>query len=166
MRSLRRTTILGLSLTLATMAGPALAGGPVDRTDGGVGWEGPRGMRHAGFNARATGSDSEARGQLEISERDGSSLHVDVRCLKVDGDTAWFGGEITKATGAFDPTDTREGQGLMTQVFDGGTPGRNGDQIGNRGATDANAACTMVESMTPATPNEVEKGDLRVHDAS
>lgn len=151
---MKRVAIFGAAaLMLTALAGPVAAKGP-EKATGGVGWTGPRGPRHAGFNAQAD------KGQLEITDFDGSSLHVAVECLKVVNGAAWFGGEITKATGAFDPG--RVGEGLVTKVEDNATPGSQGDRIGNRGAGDADDACDDVEAMVAVTMRDVESGNLQV----
>ena len=151
----------GLCLVLATQ-GLAMAQEDHRKVTGGVGWVGPMGQdRHAGFTAHDT---TPAMGEFQLSQDDGSTLHYVVRCVSFDDSTqAWFGGEITEATGSFDPTDTREGMGLVTKVIDGGTPGRNGDEIGNQAAANETDACARVEMQSPVNTVPVENGNLEIH---
>lgn len=91
---------------------------------------------------------------------DGGSLTMDVTCVNIIEDEAWFAGTVSSATGGYEGT---EGNAYLYWVNDLGTPGSDGDLIGGRGYATINQACGVVDSMGWQGTGVVTDGNLVVH---
>jgi len=112
----------------------------------------------------APGAESD-RGTHEItrpadSSFPGGSLSLDVECVSIGGNQAWFAGTVSWATGGYSGL---EGDAFLYWVKDEATPGSAGDKIGGRGYNNINAACGAVEAHSWTGTGVVTDGNLVVH---
>ena len=116
--------VLGLAAALLVLVGLSVAASPPKAT-GGVGFttveNGEEVYRRIEFNAHAT---DPARGNLNYRDANGDWFRVDIQCVYIWGDYAYFSGPITSAS-----QDEWFDQWLLVGVYDGGTPGSKGDLV-------------------------------------
>jgi hypothetical protein len=149
--------ILSGLLLLALLAVPVFAAG-AGKATGGVGYTAGGLERRAEFNVHESKGNQPAKGIFNYHDANGNWYQVDVEHVKVDGDMAYFAGEVVKAS---DPTWL--GQWLSAAMYDGGTPGRNGDKIWGT-FTDMGTAMDNVDNMNaPGSSYPIENGNLVVH---
>jgi len=145
--------------------------GPAEKATGGVETAETNAWRFS-FNAHegpnADGTDG--KGQLTCTSNVlGTGWKCVVKYVNVAPTTnkAWFAGQVTQ-----DSVGGLINRWLVVEVLDGGTPGRNGDQVawgwwGTTLADEASAMGDVVDGMItglPATgPHAVTKGNLVVH---
>lgn len=90
----------------------------------------------------------------------GGSLSLDVSCVNVEGNETWFAGTVSWATGGYSGL---EGDTFLYWVLDGSTPGAEADEIGGRGYSDPETACSAVDSGNWIGTGDVTDGNLVVH---
>jgi len=94
------------------------------------------------------------KGWVKYHNSEGMRFRVDVQCVTVVDDWAFFSGPIVSSS------DTLMlNQWLMVVVHDGGTPGSKGDQIWGEFYT-ADPGCRPFH---PSDMTDVESGNLVVH---
>jgi hypothetical protein len=91
----------------------------------------------------------------------GGSLTMDLYCVNVVGNEAWFAGVVSSADGGWSGL---VGDVLFYWVQDNATSGSGGDLIGGIGYADLSTACAEVDSSTPWTGSGiVTSGNLMTH---
>ena len=161
-RSLITTTLAAATL-LVMFAAPAGAVGPWSSAAGAVEW-----TARANTSNPITGIESafdvyespRGDGGYYASEREGlGSFLLDVACVEVDGNEAWFAGTVIWETGDY----VELGDVYSYWVQDNGTPGTTGpDKIGGIGYGAESAACEQLGDFTGS--GVVTAGDLTVDD--
>ena len=146
-------------LLLAVGAGVSQAGSPGKAT-GGI-WfttvEGTDTIKgHVEFQVHDEFGGQPDRGWLNYRNADGDWFKVDVDCVTIDGDYAFFSGEVV----SFTLEDWRD-KWLLIAVYDGGSPGTSGDQLWGE-MYDSDPGC-RAGNFPPGGPWDVEKGNLVVH---
>jgi hypothetical protein len=96
------------------------------------------------------------KGWLSHRDSDGNWIRVDVDCVTIYGDHAFFSGVIVSAS-----DDGQVGNWLLVAVQDGGSPGTNGDHVWGE-MYDYDPGCA-AGTFPPGGPWDVEKGNLVVH---
>jgi hypothetical protein len=96
------------------------------------------------------------RGWLNYRNTDGDWFKVDVDCVTIYGDHAFFSGKVVSAS-----LEEWRDKWLLVAVRDGGSPGTNGDQIWGE-MYDHHPGCDAGD-FPPGGPWDVEKGNLVVH---
>lgn len=90
---------------------------------------------------------------------DEGTIVIDVACVRVEGDEAWFAGTATSATGGY---SGNVGHHYIYWVHDKGTPGNLvPDLIGGNSYPTLKQACSKLGSWTGS--GEVTDGNLVVH---
>jgi hypothetical protein len=150
---------LVVGLLLFAGAGLSLAASPPKAT-GGVTFttveDSVEIQRRIEFNAHEGDPDW---GNLNYRDTNGDWFRVDIDCVTVLGDSglAFFSGPIVSASDS-----TMVGQWLMVKVYDGGSPGRKGDQVwGGMYSTDPECKPGIYPPLDG--PWDVENGNLVVH---
>ena len=170
----RFVTMIVLAGVVAGLAvAPAFAGpgkGPAEKATGGLMIQENNGAEaKVEFNAHEQKGDGEKEGDkakgeftwwlLDANGEVARMIVVDVSIVQVDGDMAWFAGEATEDTG-----DTKVGDWLYVAVYDGGTPGTDGDTIGWKWVGTMAAAQTAVDTMDEDVNDKpILAGNLVVH---
>lgn len=90
----------------------------------------------------------------------GGSITIDISCVHVDGDEAWFAGEAVEATGDY---SANLGDIYLYWVKDGSTSGAESDKIGGRSYSTLSQACNVVDGTPWRGTGDVTSGNLRVH---
>jgi hypothetical protein len=116
------------------------------------------------FNAIATGSGTDAKGSLLYD--DGTYTYtMDVKYLKVEGNTAWLAGVVTANPG--DQKCCMVGNWIFYKVQDLGEPGIGADKIWGEdlGPVDSMAALGRVFNKTNPSggPFVIFGGNVQVH---
>lgn len=110
------------------------------------------------FNAHEAMGNRPAKGHLYYADWDGSGMmryyKAWIDCVDVEGDEATFSGQIYETN-----VPAWMDQGVQIWVHDGGTPGRNGDEIGGNFFTWPGC----LPYMAPPQWIPVEEGNLKVH---
>jgi hypothetical protein len=115
--------------------------------------------RHVEFQVHDEFEGQPDKGMLNYRDSGGTWLRVDVDCVSIDGDHAFFSGVVVSAS------DTSQiGYWLHVAVYDGGSPGSKGDQVWGE-MFDYDPGCDPG-SYPPGGPWDVEKGNLVVHPGS
>ena len=162
---MRRGTILLVAVALFVLAVPlaASAGGNSHaKATGEVYWEGGKDFQfdlHTQFSAHddAPGAYGDRGMIYRENLTSGNWRVVNVSCVDIVGDQAFFGGEITASSVA-----SEVGMGQAAWVKDVSTPGSGGDMIGlNKYANEA-AACAAVAGHWDGH-GRVTGGNLKVH---
>lgn len=114
-------------------------------------------LRHwAEFEAHAAYDDHPAKGWLNYHDANKLKFRMDVQCVTVVDDWAFFSGPIVSAS------DTLFlDQWLLVVVHDGGTPGSKGDQIWGE-FYDSDPGCQPLYP-DPDDMSDVKTGNLVVH---
>jgi hypothetical protein len=143
------------------------------KVTGSVGWENPYSHQQVQttFVANATTSLGNAKGSLVYM--DGSITYtIDVKMLKVIGDTAWFAGPVI-ASNTTDDCCT-EGTWVVYKVQDKAEPGIYADKIWGYStkSSDSTEACTIVttggklnlgnDQLTEAGI-QINSGNVQIH---
>jgi hypothetical protein len=161
MKRIFAITLFAVAMLVASIAPSSAA--PHLKATGDVNLTGGIGDRHAVFNAHddapAAKKTVEDRGDLyfEITSgpNAGSWFTADLNCVEVANLDGYFSGVVTDGSGFYAPF---VGGPVFGHVFDGGTPGQNGD--------------TWQATFTPGGPgpcaaptggNPVTGGNLVVH---
>ena len=119
------TLALVLVLTLGT--GLALVKGPAEKATGTVGLGEPVVGWYADFNAHEEMDGRPDKGSMrQWNDLTGKDYYFDVKYVQVDGDEAWFAALCT----SYSPGGAKKGWWLFVKVYDGGSPGSEGDEIG------------------------------------
>jgi hypothetical protein len=151
--------ILALLVGVLVLAGVVVSqSASAPKATGGVKWASMEaGMEidnWAEFEAIGGTNDHPAKGWVKYHNSNGMSFRVDVRCLTVVDDWAFFSGPVVSST------DTLLlNQWLKVVVHDGGTPGSKGDQIWGE-FYDHDPGCRHSH---PDEMSDVESGNLTVH---
>lgn len=140
-------------LLVLAVASLSLSASPPKAT-GGVGFTASGLERWLEFNAHADYNDHAAKGMVNYKDANGDRYKVDVQCVTVVDEWAYFSGPIVSTN----RTDW-EGLWALFAVFDGGTPGRKGDKVFGTFAN-ADPGC---QPFFPPVMFDVEKGNLVVH---
>jgi hypothetical protein len=169
-------TAMTVALLIALMALPAVAKGPHAKATGTVEWT-ARGGTAPGFVTSFSVHDVDEGGMGDRGfwtlSRPGyvdGYYTVDVSCVNVEGDEAWFAGVVTEVSGDFD--DGRFEKPVEFWVQDLATSGSGGDLIGgsgpNRYSTLAKACLDVEKGKAGAWTGtgEVTGGNLKTHAAS
>lgn len=174
-------TAMFFALLMGLMALPAVAGGPHGKATGTVEWTARThldpGLWQYGFVAsfsvhdEAPGMNGD-RGFWTLTRAEGSYT-IDIDCVNVDGNEAWFAGTVTEGYGMW---DQRPGEVQLVWVKDLDTPGRNedvaapgsgGDLLGVTRPPlfdgDLVAACEAVDNGSWTGTGVVSGGNLKVH---
>lgn len=171
MKTLRVFTFFLLSVSMLIFETTGLASGPNPKTTGDVGWVNSPGYYNqpatTTFNAiaiRATGLD--AKGSALYSDPN-ISYTMDVQFVNVNGNTAWFAGQVTSVQGDDTSICCAIGNWIFYKVQDNGEPGIGADLIWGQdlGATSSEFAHEMVlNERTPGGgPFTINEGNLQVH---
>ena len=159
MRRLSATALLALVLVLV-LSTVVSAGGPAEKATGSFGYyeEG----YYFNFNAHEAMGNRPAKGEAWNYTPSGDWYHAMVQCVEVVGDDAWFVAELVESS------QPSWGPYIWIKVYDGGTPGTNGDMIWGQFIDEATAmaACgdPMILMGTPANgPWNLYSGNLVVH---
>ena len=156
MRTVAAVLLLVAALSLVAL--PCWAESAVKVT-GGVAWlrtEG--GVEHtcwAEFSAHADAADRPAKGWVRYREDSGNYFVVDVMCVNHYEQHAVIAGPIVKTN-----SDEWQDRWLQIWVFDGGTPGSEGDRVGGE-MYDRDPGCDMT--VQPPEWWDVTNGNLVVH---
>ena len=153
--------VLGLVTGLLILAGAGLSlSASPPKATGGVAFtaveSGEELQRRIEFDAH---EGDPAKGMLNYRDANGDWFRVDIQCVTVLSDEAkaFFSGPVTSASDS-----TLVGQWLMVKVYDGGTPGRKGDQVwGGIYSTDPECNPDIYPPLDG--PWDVESGNLVVH---
>lgn len=145
--------------------GPPEGKGPAQKATGGIGLE----ERDAWveFNAHEAKGNRPAKGVFWWyaggKEDPDRTIKVDVECVIVDENAAWFAGEAVMDTEG----DAKVGDYLFVKVMDGGTPATDGDKIWwdwDSDTEEEDPACDRVEAKdTPNNEKPILAGNLVVH---
>jgi hypothetical protein len=128
------------------------------KATGGVSWmsteSGVEVRNWAEFEAIGGTNGHPAKGWVKYHDSNGMSFRVDVQCVNVKDDWAFFSGPVVSST------DTLMlNQWLKVVVYDGGSPGSKGDKIWGEFYT-ADPGCLP---FYPTDMANVENGNLTVH---
>lgn len=108
-------------------------------------------------NATQTVTDCSGKGNFHYSDVNGNWYDVDIQYVQVSGNDTWFAGPVTAG-------NVGAGNWLFAKVHDGGTPGRNGDQVWGSFAAENAAKVGVATMSTPADgPFAITSGNLVVH---
>lgn len=108
-------------------------------------------------NAISVANGCNGKGTFHYSDVNGNWYYVDVQYVKVVGTDTWFAGPVTSG-------NVGAGQWLFAKVHDGGTPGRNGDQVWGSFTTESAAKLGVAAGSTPGDgPFSISSGNLVVH---
>lgn len=149
--------LLGL-LTLSLTAGSFAAS--AEKATGYVEYEAAGLYRALEFNAHEAFGNRPAKGILSYSDANGDWYTVDVQYVNVDPATmiAYIAGPVVSAS-----QQDWVGLWLSAAVYDGGTPGREGDAVAGI-FTDIDTAIANVSmSVVPGDWYDVLAGNLVVH---
>ncbi len=132
--------------------------GTLGNVTGGIGFsrnneQGVKVRSWAEFEAHAV-SDGSAKGWIKYHDADGLKFRVEVQCLTVVDNRAFFSGPIVSTN---DPQF--EGKWILVGVYDAGSPGSAGDLIWGE-FYDRDPGCVQPP---PGNPDPVESGNLVVH---
>lgn len=148
--------VLTVLAGLLVLAGTALAGSPPKAT-GGVAVTTDDGVqRWISFNAHEAYNDHPAKGMVNYHDSNGDRYKVDVHCVVVGDDRAYFWGPVVSTN----VTDW-EGLWVLVAVHDGGTPGSKGDELWGT-FLDPDPEC-RADYYPSGAMLAVEKGNLVVH---
>jgi hypothetical protein len=148
------------------------AGASNPKTTGDSGWPNGAVEAHTTFNAINTSpTGPAAKGSLIYSDPN-IIYSMDVQFLSVDGNKAWFAGQVTSVedlTGA-DTGCCRVGYWIFYQIEDNGEPGINVDHIwgedltAGEGIKDADAARAKVENHAMPLSGQItiNEGNMQV----
>ena len=158
--------VLGLAISSIGIA--FAKGGPHDRATGTIEFDiGADRQRAATFDAHEGKDGREAKGSFAwLDWVDGEyiiGIEVDVQCVSVDGDEAWFAGPVTYTRSGVHTS--WPGRWMGVYVKDAGDPGTEGpDQLVVANLADEAAACDWVTS-NPSVSNDyvMNGGNLKVH---
>ena len=165
-----KKVVIFVLISVLILLTPALSyaeNGPVEKATGSINiyepWDG--GHREVKFNTHEAIGDKDAKGKMvdNVYGPDDVLRRVfmyDVKYVRVDGDYAHFGALCTH-----DSEGVVTGRWLYVKVYDGGTPGTNGDCIGWKWASFNE---TLVESWvnsgtTTSWFRMATEGNLVVH---
>jgi hypothetical protein len=156
---MKRAAVMVVVVELAMLFGAnsALAGSPPKAT-GDFSYHDYGVYRTVEFDVHAAYDNHLVKGMLHYSDENGFWYEVMVECAVVDSENgmAWFSGPVIDG-------NVGQGKWLFAKALDGGTPGRNGDQVwGNLYNVDP---CPWVAAMAdPADgPFDIVEGNLQVH---
>jgi hypothetical protein len=151
--------ILTLLVGVLVLAGVVVSqSASAPKATGGVKWASmENGMEienWAEFEAIGGTNGQPAKGWVKYHNSNGMSFRVDVQCLTVVDDWAFFSGPVVSAD------DTLMlNQWLKVVVYDGGSPGSKGDKIWGEFYS-ADPGC---QPFYPTDMANVENGNLMVH---
>jgi hypothetical protein len=114
---------------LATVTFAAPAAKP--KATGDADWFNAQGYNqqaNATFNAISTKGGPDAKGSAIYTDAN-VTYTMDVQYLKVEGNTAWFAGQVTSVTVTGTNPQIYVGHWILYQVVDGGEPGIGVDEI-------------------------------------
>jgi len=116
----------------------------------------------AKFKMMLTNSDDTGSGFFQYSDGQ-STILIEVTCLKIDGEYAWFAGKCTK-NGA-----DKMGRWFFAVVHDGGNPGRLVDHIWWEWIAESDNAESIAKSKVenmeiPSERKLITEGDIKVSD--
>jgi hypothetical protein len=155
-----------VALLMALMALPAVAKGPHAKATGTVEWTAQGGNLSGlttSFAVHDMGYGQVDKGFWTLDNNGLGTYTVDVICVNVIGDQAWFGGYVTEGTGMY---TGRVGAVQLNWVHDVATSGAGFDLLGGAGA-DAydgiDKTCDEVEAATWTGKGLVDSGNLKTH---
>lgn len=170
--------VMFLAMTLAVLMGltalSAIAGGPHDKATGTVTWTArthlPPAQQLPGlitsFNAHDLGPGMDDKGSLTTFRPTDAGFSegnftMDLKCVRVVDNVAWFAGEVTSADGGY---SDRVGDFTAWRVEDNTTPGSGGDLIGGTGPkADLVEVCDIVAAGSFGGTGVVTSGNLKTH---
>lgn len=160
-----------VALTLVAM--PTLAksdktNGPANKATGTVGWAARNGGLPGlitSFNAHDLGDGMVDKGNLTTYRPtdptfNEGTITIDIKCVNVKGNEAWFAGEAVEGTGGY---AGNIGDAYLYWVEDVSTPGSEGDRIGGMPYSSLGAACSAATAATWHGSGAVDNGNLVVH---
>ena len=158
-----------LALALVGTVGVAGAKGPANRATGFVEFDiGQDRQRAAEFDAHAEQAHREAKGSFTyldwIVDEYVMGIEVDVQCVNVVDNEAWFAGPVVDTRPGFHTS--WPGTWMAVYVEDAGDPGAYGDDLGWSQFADEASACAWVAAgEVPASPDvlTVNGGNIKVH---
>jgi hypothetical protein len=168
-------TAMTLALLMGLMALPAVAGGPHDKATGTVTWTARTHLSpekqipgiETSFNAHDVGPGMDDKGTLTTYRPadtnygfTGGSLTMDLKCVNVDDNQAWFAGVVSHADGEYSGS---VGDYLVYHVLDVATSGSGGDEIGGNAYSSLATACVVAEAGSFIGKGVVMSGNLRTH---
>lgn len=139
---------------------PEHANGPAEKATGCVltdqrGWG-------IDFNAHEAKADRDAKGQIyHWSDEMEREIQIEVEYVNIEDEWGYFAGVCT-----YDSLDgTNIGQWLYVVVYDGGTPGTNGDQVwwDWNSSDEADAEQRVADGDTNSIEKGIIEGNLVVH---
>jgi len=150
--------ILALIAGLVVLMSGTSQSAPPSKATGGVLWmstEAGEEIRNwAEFEAHAASNQHPAKGSLRYHNSNGLQLRMDVQCVTVVYDWAFFSGPIVSSS------DTLLlNQWLLVVVYDGGSPGSKGDKIWGE-VYSSDPGC---QPLYTAGMSNVENGNLVIH---
>jgi len=156
-----------VALLTALMALPAVAKGPHAKANGTIEWTARGGalpglVTSFSVHDEAPGMNSD-RGFWTLSNNNVGSYTVDIVCVNVDGDQAWFAGVVTEGDGIY---ADRPGAVQLFWVKDAATPGSGGDLLGGAGPDrfgSVEDTCAKVEAGSWTGTGAVDSGNLKTH---
>jgi hypothetical protein len=105
----------------------------------------------------ATGTTYCGKGSVSYSDAAGIAYFVNVKAVKVVGDTAWFAGPVIDGNAGM-------GQWLFVKVVDGGEPGKLVDKASGSFTDEVTAINGVIGMQNPADgPFTITSGNLQVH---
>ena len=169
MRKFFGVAIAVVLLGTATFAAPAAK----PKATGDADWFNAQGYNqqaNATFNAISINGGLDAKGSAIYTDAN-VTYTMDVQYLKVDGNTAWFAGQVTSVTVTGTNPQIYVGHWILYQVVDGGEPGIGVDRVWGEDLsvsnpdTDSTAAYNkVVASAKPlGGPFVLTGGNVQVH---
>ena len=148
---------LAVVLILAMSPGIVLAKGPTDKATGYIEYYQPG--YFFDFNAHASKDGRPVKGDAWNYTPSGGWYHAEVRCVNIlDNQTVLFAAELVETN------MPSWGPWVLIKVYDGGTPGRNGDLIWGQFLSEdlAKKMCQAGDEPSGG-PWSVLSGNLQVH---
>ncbi|HEX7401172.1 MAG TPA: hypothetical protein VF369_03245 [candidate division Zixibacteria bacterium] len=144
--------VLAVAVGLLVFAGVSFSAAPHKAT-GGVGFTAYDLDRRIDFTAHEAYDEHPAKGNLHYSDANHDWYDVDVTCVTIVNEWAFFSGPVLRAS-----QDGWVGQWVLIAVFDGGTPGRKGDKVWGTFAS-SDPGC---QPFRPPVMFDVTNGNLQV----
>ena len=145
MRKFFGVAIASLLLATVTFAAPAVK----PKATGDADWFNAQGydqQANVTFNAITTKvGDLDAKGSAIYTDAN-VTYTMDVQYLKVEGNTAWFAGQVTSVTVTGTNPQIFVGHWILYQVVDGGEPGIGADNVWGEDLTAGPAHITSLEA--------------------
>ena len=169
MRKFFGVAVASLLLATVTFAAP----GPKPKATGDADWFNAQGYEQQAnvtFNAISTKGGLDAKGSAIYTDAN-VTYTMDVQFLKVDGNTAWFVGQVTSVTVTGTNPQIYVGHWILYQVVDGGEPGIGVDEIWGEDLSVSYPQTDIVEAFNKVSagtkplggPFVLTGGNVQVH---